>query len=88
MKADSNIKWTDEKDYQILLMREGEMYDGDTLIEAIRNAGITCETCEHYRASRIPHFGSCKIANGMGGEHGDVEADDFCREHTKFDEAI
>ena len=56
---------------------------GQTLVDAIRNAGITCGTCEHWNKVLGCLEGYTQIC---WGEECAVSEDHFCAHHSKLKE--
>ena len=52
--------------------------EGDTLADAIRAAGIRCETCKHWREIDND-IGMC---NGLAGDY--IERGGFCCDHSNL----
>lgn len=55
-----------------------DIHKGDTLADAIRAAGIRCETCKHWREIDND-IGMC---NGLAGDY--IERGGFCCDHSNL----
>lgn len=56
--------------------------EGDTLSDAIRNAGVRCETCEHYHQYGNPEYDEVQCREGVDG----ITPDFFCAHHSALAE--